>query len=153
MTFSRLLPLSLACLALGACQTTGLNQNAAIPYGITPQDSYMDCGQLQAEFNRMDQIIASASLPQNNNDDLSRLGQQAARDALNESGLRGNNWMGSLNSLAGQMTSFGTSNNDDNRQQAETAKVRRQQLLDLAYNKGCIQGGRPQNYQGGYRPY
>lgn len=153
MTFSRLLPLSLACLALGACQTTGLSQNAAIPYGITPQDSYMTCDQLQAEFNNMDQIIASASLPQNNNDDLSRFGQQAAQDALSQSGLRGNSWSRSLNNLAGQFGSFGGGNNDNNRQQAETAKVRRQQLLDLAYNKGCIQGGRPQNYQGGYRPY
>lgn len=154
MTFLRFLPLSIMCLGLSACQTTGLNQNAAaIPYGITPQDSYMDCGQLQAEFNRMDQIIANASLPQDNNDDLSKFGEQAARDALNQSGLRGSNWSNSLNNLAGQFSSFGSGNSDNGRQQAETAKVRRQQLLDLAYNKGCIQGGRPQNYNSGYRPY
>ena len=119
---------------LSACQTTGTNY-AAIPNGITPADSNMTCDQMQAEFMQLDQIITAAGGAQANNQ-MANAGVQAAQQSMYYS--TGYQERGILSGLATFANSMTSSNAQQTQQQAYAAQNRRNQLLTLAQQKGCM---------------
>ena len=140
MNFKRLFPILPFICLLGACQTTGMGGSAAangsIPYGLTPADSNMTCAQMQAEFNRMDQIIAAGQQSQQG-DVMTQAGAQVAQQAAYSTGY--NEYSGLFGSLSNIGRQMSNANQQQVQQQARAAQKRRDDLLDLAYRKGCIQ--------------
>lgn len=121
---------------LSACQTTGTGtQMASVPNGITPADKNMNCAQMQAEFNRLDQIITAAGGAQVNSQ-ITNAGASAARQAAYS--LGGYQNAGIFNGLASLAGSYGQISAQSQQQQANAAQNRRNQLLSLAQQKGCI---------------
>jgi hypothetical protein len=67
---------------------------------------------------------------------MTQIGTQVAQSAMSSAGYgQHGGILGSLGTIANQMAGAGQ---QSKQQQAQAAQVRREQLLNLAYQKGCI---------------